>query len=255
MPRPGCWLNWRLLGAFVAPALLNSFAFGQAPAGKLVPAAQGASQSQQAAPIQIPSASGPALQSPNCPLLKDRYVPVSKTIEARVTTLLDSAHLKPGKKIWVNSLFESVDSDSQCHMLKGAVIYGRVTAAASPKKPGRSELGLEFDRADCLGRPAEAIQLTVIAIVAPDSSGGQNVHDALPFQGSGVAGQWAEGWDEKLDPGGPPNFVHPSEVVGFKKLHLDPHGGPACSALLSSTDRNIDLGVGTVLVLSEPETK
>jgi hypothetical protein len=38
-------------------------------------------------------------------------------------------------------------------------------------------------------------------------------------------------------------------------LKLDPHGGPACSALLTSGDRSIELGVGTVLVLAEPEAR
>jgi hypothetical protein len=187
-------------------------------------------------------------------MLKDQYVPITKTIEATVTTLLDSAHLRPGKKIWVNSLYESVDTDSECHMLKGSVIYGHVTAAAFSSKPGRSELGLEFDRADCMGHKAKAMKLTLIAVVAPDSSRSDTVRNALPGQARGVDGEWS-GWDQKLDPGGPPSFVHPSEVVGFKTLSLDPHGGPACSALLTGANRSIELGVGTVLVLAEPETE
>lgn len=245
-------MTLRFLAILAAPALLHPFTLGQAAPRQ--PAAA-ASPSPQSKPVDIPAVPGQGLQSSNCPVLKDQYVPLGKTIEARVTTLVDSARLKPGKKIWVNSLFESVDSDSECHMLRGAVIYGRVTAASSSKKPARSELGLQFDRADCLGRPPVAMKLTLIAVVAPESTGGENVHDALPGQGGGVHGSSVDGWDQKLDPGGPPNFVHPGEVVGSNKLSLDPHGGPECSALLSGSDRSVELGIGTVLVLAEPETE
>ena len=246
-------MNFRFPAALVVPALFGSFAIGQAAGGKPAPAAPAAAQRQQSASVESPPAPGPASGSSNCPLLKDRYVRVDKTIEARVATLLDSARLRPGKKIWVNSLFEAVGPD--CHLPKGAVIYGRVTAVSSSKQPARSELALQFDGADCTGHSAKAMKLTLIAIVAPDSSGGQNVHDALPGQGGGVDGEWPEGWDQKLDPGGPPSFVHPGEVVGFKKLSLDPHGGPACSALLTGADRSFELGAGTVLVLAEPQTE
>jgi len=167
-------------------------------------------------------------------------------------TLFDSAHLKPGKKIWVNSLFEV--EGLECHVEKDAVIYGRVTAASTSRNPAAFGLGLQFDRVDCLGRSAKATKLTLIAIVAPDSSGGESVHDALPGHG-GSYGEWPYGWDQKLDPSGPPNFVHPGEVVGFKKMKLDPHGGPACSAMLTATGQRIELGIGTVLVLAVPDSE
>ena len=253
MRQSGRFLTLRFLAILAASALLHPFALGQATAGRPA-AAAAASPSPQSKPVDIPAAPGPALQSSDCPVLKDQFVPVSRTIEAKVTTLVDSAHFKPGKKIWANSLFDSFESGSGCRLTKGAVIYGRVTAAASSKSPARSELGLQFDRADCMGHSPEALKLILIAVVAPDSSGGENVHDALPFHGGSVGGGWTEGWDQKLDPGGPPNFVHPGEVVGFNKLTLDPHGGPQCSALLSGADRSVELGIGTVLVLAEADT-
>jgi hypothetical protein len=60
--------------------------------------------------------------------------------------------------------------------------------------------------------------------------------------------EWAYGWDQRLDPDGPPNF--PGEVVGLKKVSLDPRGGPRCSALVTSKDGRVELPAGTVLILS-----
>jgi hypothetical protein len=241
-----------LAAALVAIVLLQSFAISHAAAAcQAVPASQTPAQSQQSTPIEIPPAPGAGAPQSGCPLLADRYVPINRTIETRVTTLLDSARLKPGRKIWVNSLFE-VD-DPECRLAKNAVIYGGVTVASSSNKSAATELGLRFDHADCLGQAAKAMNLTLIAIVAPESSHSDNVHSALPGLGGGVSGGY--GWDQKLDPGGPPNFVHPGEVVGFKKLSLDPYGGPRCSARLTSADPRIELGLGTVLIFAVADSE
>jgi hypothetical protein len=249
MPRKKVWLVSRLAPVWAAIVLLQPFVFGYAVAGQSVSCSPTASQSQQSTPIEIPPAPPPAsVRESDCPPLVDRYLPINKTIEARVTTPLDSARLRPGKKIWANSLFEEVDPE--CHMLRDAVIYGSVIKATFSKKSSASELGLQFDRVDCLGHPALAMKLTLIAIVAPESSRSETVHSVLP--GLGISDPY--GWDQRLDPGGPPNFVHPGEVVGFKKMSLDPNGGPKCSARLTSADRRIELGLGTVLVLAVPDS-
>lgn len=208
--------------------------------------------SQQEAPIKIPpapadpAASTAKSQAPGCPYLGNWYVPVEGTILAKVPVILDSAHLKPGKKIWLNSLVE--DNDPECKIVKDAVIYGSVTAASSSRKAAASELGLEFDRADCFRQTAKSMKLTVIAVVSPESWPSDTVHNALPGHGGGVSSPY--GWDQSLDPGGPPNFVYPGEVVGLKKLNLDPQSGPRCSAKLTSQDGKIELLPGTVLVLA-----
>lgn len=208
----------------------------------------------QRAPIKIPPAPmdssvplPPQQHSPDCLPMGNRYVAIENTIVASVTTSLDAAHLKPGKKIWLNSAYE--DRDPQCKMVKGAAIYGSVTESSSSKS-GPSELGLQFDHVECYGRPVQPMKLTVIAIVAPEGWRRDTVHDALPGQGGGVDGEWPDGWDQSLDPGGPPNFVHPGEVVRFKSLHLDPRGGPHCSDKLTSSDGTISLAPGTKLILA-----
>jgi hypothetical protein len=217
----------------------------------LVSAAGGqAVATQQSAPIKVPPAPAEPgeLRTSYCVPLANRYVAMRSTIEAKVPSFLDPGHLKAGKKIWAQSLVE--DADSACRILKDAVIYGSVTLASTSKTSGSSELGLQFDHVDCLGKTAQPMKLTVIAIVAPESWRSDTVHDALPGQGGGVNGAWAYGWDQRLDPGGPPNFVYPGEVVGFKKISLDPRGGPRCSALVTSQDARVELGPGTILILA-----
>lgn len=233
----------RGLVAVVAQVFLLCLALGHVTSGKAVP-------TQQSAPMKVPPAPPDTTepQASNCSPLANRYVPMHNTIEAKVAAFLDPGHFKAGKKIWANSLVE--DSDPECKILKAAVIYGSVTLASSSKKPGSSELGLQFDHVDCLGKTAKPMKLTVIAIVAPESWRSDTVHNSLPGQGGGVSGEWAYGWDQRLDPGGPPNFVYPGEVVGLKKISLDPRGGPRCSALVTSKDGRVELPAGTVLILS-----
>jgi hypothetical protein len=43
-------------------------------------------------------------------------------------------------------------------------------------------------------------------------------------------------------------------VLGYKNVKLEPQGGPQCSAKLTSTDRNIELAPGAILLMVVPET-
>lgn len=162
---------------------------------------------------------------------------------------MDSAHLKPGKEFWVNSVYEEIDPE--CRLDAKAAIYGHVTAVSSSKNPKASELSLQFDHADCRGHARQEIKLSLIGVVAPPDES-DTVHSALPRNIGGVDNGW--GYDQKLNPGGPPNFVRPGIVVGLKTLKLDPQGGPECGAKLTSSSRSIELGPGTVLLFAEPGT-
>jgi len=193
---------------------------------------------------------GRSASDQTCNWLANAYIPIGKTIEATVGGLLDSAHLKPGKEIWVNSIYEEIDPE--CRLDEKAAIYGHVTAVSSSKDPQASELSLQFDRADCRGHARQQIKLSLIGVVAPPDEQ-ETVHSVLPTRGDGrVDSGW--GFDEKLNPGGPPKSVRPGAVLGFKALKLDPQGGPECGARLTSSNRNIKLGPGTVLLLVEPDT-
>jgi tetratricopeptide (TPR) repeat protein len=174
--------------------------------------------------------------------------PLSAAIPAKVTGLLDSAHLKPGQPIAVKVMQEWVNAD--CRLPEGAVLYGHVTAAASSKAAGASELGMAFDHADCFGHARKEMPLKLIGIVAaPDEF--QALHNVMPDEVRGVrnissvAASLGNAEDRNLNPGGAPHTVHPGIVAGLPKIKLQPEGGPACSALLSSSEHTVRLGTGT----------
>ena len=221
----------------------------QPQAGTAQPRAASSGQSQRASPIDIPPAPARNPQNPAqgpaspCPVPSDRYIPADHTLEARVPILLDSAHLKPGKTIWVNTVYET--TDQECHLNQSAVLYGRVTEASAERRGG-SELALEFDNAECNGRAHVPLKLRLIAISAPPDDN-RTVHDALPVGPGYLDSGWGTG--QRLNPGEPPKFIRPGTVAGFKNLSLDPVGGPGCSAKLSSAGRSVQLGAGTLLLL------
>lgn len=190
---------------------------------------------------------------PACQQFENRDWPVESTIEARVTELMDSAHLKPGKEVFVKVLYGLTYPG--CVLTQDSILYGHVTAAASSKNPNSSELGLVFDHADCEGRQKQRLPLRLIGLVAPRDQSNM-LHDALPTQVAGGARQISEpvtgstGRDDDLSPGGPPNTVHPGIVVRMPKVKLEPEGGPGCSARISSSDRTVQLGTGTEVILT-----
>jgi hypothetical protein len=169
-----------------------------------------------------------------------------------------ATHLKPGKQIWLNSAYGMVYAG--CTLEKDAAIYGTVTAAASSKNPNASELSLEFNSADCTGHPKQPMKLLVVGVLAPPDEL-KNSHDAMPTEIQGGGRQISDtaantkGHDSKLNPGGSSHGIHPGVVLGYKNLKLEPQGGPQCSAKLTSTDRNIELAPGAILLMVVPETK
>ncbi|MGA8090531.1 MAG: hypothetical protein WCA10_24865 [Terracidiphilus sp.] len=191
--------------------------------------------------------------TPACQQFENRDWPVASTIEARVTELMDSAHLKPGKEVFVKVLYGLTYPG--CVLTQDAILYGHVTAAASSKNPNSSELGLVFDHADCEGRQKQQLPLRLIGLVAPRDQSSM-LHDALPTQVAGGARSISSpvsgstGRDDDLSPGGPPRTVHPGIVVRMPKVKLEPEGGPGCSARISSSDRSVQLGPGTEVILT-----
>ena len=194
-----------------------------------------------------------------CPQYENRDWPVNSTIEARVTGLMDSSHLKPGKEVFVKMMYGFTFPG--CSLAEGAILYGHVTAAASSKNPNASELALVFDHADCQGHQKQELTLRLIGLVAaPDES--KRLHDAVPVEVAGGARQiggsgqgndavgGTNGRDDNLNPGGPPQTVHPGIVVRMPKVKLEPEGGPGCSARISSSDRSVELGSGVELILT-----
>lgn len=220
---------------------------------------------QQAPPAQATgAAAAPAAQAPasepgqaSCSTSLDRDIPVNTTIEAKVTGILDSGHLKVGNKIWVIVLYGI--SYPGCRLNAGSALYGHVMAAVSQKNPNFSELSLVFDHADCEGHAKKELPLRVIGLMGPPDVS-ERMHDEVPtvMQGSSrntvATVLTSSGGDEKLNPGGLANTVHPGIVIGKPKVKLEPQGGPGCSARFSSTNRSVQLETGSELILISPST-
>jgi len=223
--------------AFAALTVFSLHAGGQSPAAS--PAAPGA---------QPPA--NQAVQAP-CPPGPDMDIPITSTIEAKVSGTLDSAHLKPGKQIWVNVVDGLVFPG--CTLNAGAALYGHVTAAASEKNTDSSELSLVFDHADCEGHGKKAMPLWLIGILGPQDQQSK-AHDAVPLglhgQARSISAAVAatSNVDDSLNPGGPPKTVHPGIVIGLPGSKLEIQGGPGCSTRISSTRSSVQLFTGSELI-------
>lgn len=223
--------------------IFSSSLFGQAAAPS------------QPTSAQVPTAPGGAAVQENpvpCTPLAENGIPIRSTIEARVAGLMESNHLKPGKKLWVNSVFEM--NFPECRIAAGSPVYGTVTAASSSKNPNASELALAFDAVDCLKHEHQLMKLVVVGMIAaPDDQ--TRGHNAAPTELTGGSRQISEtaastnGYDANLSAALPP-YVQPGYMAGFRNLRLDPQGGPQCSSRLVSTERSIVLPPGTVFLLA-----
>ena len=203
-----------------------------------------------------PSSANPSNDN-NC-AHDDSDYPLNTTIEAMVQGSLDSAHLKPGKEIWVKTV--SGYSFPECTLNRDAILYGHVVVATSSKDSGASDLALAFDHGDCQGQGKKEISLHLIGMVAPPDES-RRMHSEIPVEVAGGALQIGgsrggndattalNGLDENLTPGSAPHTVHPGIVVNMPAVKLEPEGGPGCSAKITSTSRSVSLGAGTELIL------
>ena len=183
--------------------------------------------------------------------------PLSSTIEAEVTGLFDSGHMKPGRSIAVKIVHEWLDPE--CRLSEGAILYGHVTASSSTKGSGTSELDLIFDHGDCVGHEKQALSLRIIGVVAaPDSFVGLQAATPTEVSGRGRSISTAAASISSfalvvnLNPEGPPNTIHPGIVAGIPEMKLDPLGGRGCSARLTSSEHSVRLGTGTELIMTRP---
>jgi hypothetical protein len=181
--------------------------------------------------------------------------PLNSVIEAKVTGVLDSGHLKPGKEVWVKMVNEY--DYPGCTLAADSILYGHVTSASSSKNPNASELSLVFDHGDCAGRAKKALSLRLIGLVAPATEDSRHMLQELPAEVSGgvqqvsqVQNALVDGIDDNLNPGGAPHTIHPGVVVRMPAVKLEPEGGPGCSAKITSTNHSIQLGAGSELILT-----
>jgi hypothetical protein len=229
-------LQFTLLISYSQPFLARAMQAQEKPADAVPPASSGA------------AASG---EQQSCPLISDSAIPIKWTIETKLNTALESKRQKPGKKLWVNSVYEM--SMPGCRMLADAPVYGVVTAASASKTPSSSELSLAFDATECAGHGKQPMKLMIVGVLAPRDEQLRG-HDSAPTEVSGGARQISstaaltDGYDADLSsmsPGG----IKPGTVIGYKKMTLEVQGGPQCSSRFVSTDPNLVLAPGTILLL------
>ncbi len=223
--------------AQIAAGPCNPISVAQAPGAIAPPASQ--------APAN-------AASQPSCASGADMDIPVSSTIQAKVTGLLDSGHLKVGKDIWVNVI--NGLTYPGCKLNAGAALYAHVMAAVAQKTPGSAELSLAFDRADCEGHGKKQMPLRLIGLMAPPDTSAR-MHDEVPVglkggtRNAATTAMVTNEADYQLNPSGAPNTVHPGVVVGLPKMNLEVSGGPGCSARISSIEKSVQLEPGSVLIL------
>lgn len=189
-----------------------------------------------------------------CSTLSTDDIPVNQTLELKVMGTLDSTHLKPGKEIYAEVVHGLIYPG--CTLDQNAVVYGHVTRVSSTRNPDSAELGLEFDRGDCEGKSKKPLSLHLIALLPPPDVNPNSLHGAVPTEVAGGARDISvtvaetTAYDALLSNGGKPHMVHPGVVVGMPKVKLDPTGGPGCSAMITSSARNVQLGTGAELILA-----
>ena len=199
------------------------------------------------------------LEQPVCDTADNVARPLNDVIEARVTGGFDSAHLKPGKEIFVRVISGYVYPG--CTLDADAILYGHVTEASTMKNSGESALSLVFDHADCDGRARKPLTLRLIGLAAPPDESRRLLHE-IPVEVTGGVqqvggsrnGQDAvselNNNDDNLNPGGPPRTIHPGIVVRMPDVKLVPEGGPACSAKITSDRSSVTVGTGSEFLLS-----
>jgi tetratricopeptide (TPR) repeat protein len=197
--------------------------------------------------------------TPTCQSSDNRDLPIKSTIEARVPGGLDSGRLKPGKDVFVKVVYGMVYPG--CTLDADSILYGHVTSATSTKNPNASELSLIFDHGDCTDHAKKQLSLRLIGLVAPPDES-RRMHDEIPVEVAGRGQQIGgsktgndavtalNGLDDNLNPSGPPHTVHPGIVVNMPAMKLEPEGGPGCSARITSSNRSIELGAGSEMILT-----
>ncbi len=198
-------------------------------------------------------------EAPECAELSTAEVPLSQTIELSMPATLDSAHLKPGTKIYGKLVAGLVYPD--CTLNRGAVLYGKVTVASGGKKPGEAKLGLEFDRGECTNASGsktvtKPLKLAVIAVLTPKDDRQEHLHDMTPVEVSGGGRNIIDavnadnGTDLGLNENEKPKTVHAGLVFGTTTMKLDPNGGPGCTDLITSSGHSVRIGSRSEIILT-----
>ena len=90
----------------------------------------------------------PEIAREECPTFDTAEIPVNQTLELKITGTLDSSHLKPGQKIYAEVMHGLIYPE--CTLNMKSIVYGHITAVSANRNPDNAELGIVFDRGDCV---------------------------------------------------------------------------------------------------------
>ena len=145
-----------------------------------------------------------------------------------------------------------------CRLEVGAILSGHVTEAIPGKGDEQPQLGIVLEQAECGGKGKQELPLRLISLVAA-AEGPQGNGSIGSIKIGRNGGQGTEPADvvdlgdtrnsnrEKI-----PDLISSGSVQGVPGIRLDPSGGPACSALLSSAEKRLHLPPETKLLLVVP---
>ncbi len=195
-------------------------------------------------------------------------------VQAELVQAMEAGRVKPG-----DSILASVDvewNNPACNLRKGAILKGRVVSEIPRSKSSRiSNLSLLFESAQCGGRDLKPLALTVAALIAPDPHRDSSLYRDQENQplseavGLGLGDGGSAGAGSGFSSGTnmrsviaaaatayveptrfkPPKAVLPGQVVGISGVKLSVGSGAEGSSVLSSSNHNVHLDVGSQLIL------
>ncbi|MGC2807139.1 MAG: hypothetical protein WA211_13480, partial [Candidatus Acidiferrales bacterium] len=208
-----------------------------------------------------------------CPAVTAAQDPSRVPVQVEIVRSMDAARVKVGDPIFakVSTKWQS----PQCSLRQGAVLEGRIIAAAQRSKTSnKSEIALLFDTGQCNGLDMKPLPLTVAAVLAFNPFENQDNYETQPLSdavglsvgglvggpsgaslrgvaSSGLRSVSAAAATVELSPTvyAGPTAVMPGQVLGIKGVKLDVGSGPEGSSVLSTSGHNIHLESGSQLVL------
>ena len=208
-----------------------------------------------------------------CPALTLAQDQARIPIQVEIVRSIDSARSQVGDTVFakVSKKWQS----PQCNLREGAVLQGRIVAAAPHSKATHtSQIALLFDTGQCNGRDMKPLPLTVAAVLAfnpfekDDQYKSRPLSDAVGLSVGGLVGGPSGASLRGVASGGlrsvsaaaatvelspteyvGPTSVMPGQVLGIKGVKLDVGGGPEGSSILSTSGHNVHLESGSQLVL------
>ena len=192
-------------------------------------------------------------------------------VQVDLVRAIDAARVKVGDPVFAKVAVKW--QGSQCTLVQGAVLQGRIVAqTAHSKTNNTSEIALLFDSGQCGGREMKPLPLTVAAVLSVDpreeqkSYENQPLSDAVGLSVGGLSGG-PSGASVNISHGlrsvsaaaatvelSPPVYagptaVMPGQVLGLKGVKLNVGGGPEGSSVLSTLGHNVRLEYRAQLVL------